>query len=69
MGDYGDTLKDIEGAFGFVPGFMKAVPKDLLVKEWPLMKKYQLGESLIPQEYREFVGLAIAANPKCHTAP
>ncbi|HLE75761.1 MAG TPA: carboxymuconolactone decarboxylase family protein [Candidatus Bathyarchaeia archaeon] len=65
MGEYEDTLKDIKKAFGFVPGFMKAVPKDVLVKEWPLMKKYQLGESLIPQKYREFIGLAVAANLKC----
>lgn len=65
MSEYEDTLKDIKTSFGFVPGFMKAVPKDVLVKEWPLMKKYQLGESVIPQKYREFIGLAIAANIKC----
>lgn len=48
-----------------VPGFMKAIPADVLVKEWPLMKKYQLGESAIPAKYREFIGLAVAANIKC----
>ena len=65
MGEYEDTLKDIEKAFGFVPGFMKAIPKDVLAKQWPLMKKYQLGESCIPPKYRELIGLAIAANIKC----
>lgn len=65
MGEYEDTLKDIEKNFGIVPGFMKAIPKDVLVKDWPLMKKYQLGESEIPAKYREFIGLAIAANIKC----
>jgi AhpD family alkylhydroperoxidase len=65
MGEYEDTLKDIKKAFGFVPGFMTAIPKDVLVQEWPLMKKYQLGESKIPQKYREFIGLAVAANLKC----
>jgi AhpD family alkylhydroperoxidase len=44
---------------------MKAIPKDVLVKDWALMKKYQLGESEIPAKYREFIGLAIAANLKC----
>jgi AhpD family alkylhydroperoxidase len=44
---------------------MKAIPKDVLIKQWPLMKKYQMGESCIPQKYREFIGLAIAANLKC----
>lgn len=58
-------MKDIAKAFGFVPGFMKAIPQDVLVKDWALMKKYQLGESEIPAKYREFIGLAVAANLKC----
>ena len=61
MGEYEDTLKDIEKMFGFVPGFMKPVPKDVLVKQWPLLKKYQMGESVITQKYRELIGLAVAA--------
>ena len=65
MGEYEETLKDIEKAFGIVPGFMKAIPKDVLMHDWPLMKKYQLGESAIPAKYREFIGLGIAANIKC----
>jgi len=65
MTEYEETLKDIEKTFGIVPGFMKAIPSDVLVKEWPLMKKYQLGESAIPAKYREFIGLAVAANIKC----
>jgi AhpD family alkylhydroperoxidase len=65
MGKYEDTLKDIKQTFGIVPGFMKAIPKDVLMQDWPLMKKYQLGESKIPAKYREFIGLAISANIKC----
>src|SRR3989304_545212 len=65
MGEYETTLKDIEKTLGMVPGFMKAIPKDVLVQDWPLMKKYQLGETQIPAKYREFIGLAISANIKC----
>jgi AhpD family alkylhydroperoxidase len=65
MGEYEDTVKDIEKTFGFVPGFMKPVPKDVLAKQWPLLKKYQMGESVIPQKYRELIGLAVAATLKC----
>jgi AhpD family alkylhydroperoxidase len=65
MSEYGEALKDIEKSLGTVPGFMKALPKDVLVRDWQLMKKYQLGESEIPAKYREFIGLAIAANLKC----
>ena len=32
MGDYADTLKDIETSLGIVPGFMKALPDDVLVQ-------------------------------------
>lgn len=65
MSTYDNTLKDIEKTLGIVPGFMKAIPKDVLVHDWPLMKKYQAGESTIPAKYRELIGLAIAANIKC----
>jgi AhpD family alkylhydroperoxidase len=65
MGKYDDTLKDIETTMGLVPGFMSALTEDVLMQEWPLMKKYVLGESKIPGKYRELIGLAVAANIKC----
>ncbi len=65
MGKYEDTLKDIETTLGLVPGFMQALAEDVLIQDWPLMKKYVLGESKIPGKYREMIGLAIAANIKC----
>ncbi len=65
MEDYENTLKDIEKSLGIVPGFMKALPPDVLVHDWPLFKKYTLEESKIPAKYRELMGLAVAANIKC----
>jgi AhpD family alkylhydroperoxidase len=65
MKEYEDTLKDIEKSMGIIPGFMKALPEDVLVREWPLFKKYELGESKIPPKYRELIGLSVAANIKC----
>jgi len=44
MADYEDTLRDIQGTLGLVPGFMKALPKDVLVNDWPMFKKYTIGE-------------------------
>ena len=58
---YDNTLKDIENTFGTVPGFMKKTPKDILPQRWPLFKRYQIGESVIPQKYREMMMLAAAA--------
>ncbi|MCW3977539.1 MAG: carboxymuconolactone decarboxylase family protein [Candidatus Bathyarchaeota archaeon] len=63
--EYNETLDDIERSLGIVPGFMRAVPADVLVAEWPLFKKYVLGESKVPAKYRELIGLVIAANIKC----
>lgn len=65
MRNYEDTLKDIETTLGIIPDFMKALPADVLMADWPLMKKYVLGESKIPGKYREMIALAIAANLKC----
>ena len=65
MGAYENTLKDIEKTLGMVPGFMKALPKEVLVQEWPLFKKYNFEETEIPAKYRELMGLAVAAKIKC----
>ncbi len=65
MGNYDETLKDIEATMGSVPGYMKALTEDVLMQEWPLMKKYVFGESIIPAKYREMIGLAVAANTRC----
>jgi AhpD family alkylhydroperoxidase len=62
---YEETIKDIEKTFGTVPGFMKETPEDILSQVWPLFRKYQLGESVIPQKYREMMMLAAAAAAKC----
>ena len=65
MSEVDNVLKDIKRTLGIVPGFMKALPGDVLVHEWPIWKKYTLEESEIPEKYREMIGLAIAANIKC----
>ena len=65
MGEYEDTLNDIKATLGIVPDFMKALPEDVLVHDWPLFKKYTSGETVIPAKYRELGELMAAANVKC----
>ena len=60
-----ETVKDIQQTFGMFPGFFKNTPKDVLPQMWPLFKKYQIGESIIPKKYREMMMLASAAATKC----
>ncbi len=39
MGEYEDTLKDIENTLGKVPEFMKFFSRETLVKDWPSWKE------------------------------
>lgn len=59
------TTSEIEEYFGFVPGFFKNLPTDAMDQMWPIFKKYQLGESVIPPKYREMMMLSAAAAVKC----
>ncbi len=44
MGAYEDTLNDIEKTFGTVPGFMRLIRRESLVRDWPSWKKDKPGE-------------------------
>ena len=65
MSNIDQTRKDIEQTMGSFPDFFNTVPQDVLVQMWPIMKKYELGQSAIPPKYREMIGLAVAATLKC----
>lgn len=56
--------EDIEETLGFVPGFWELNDEDL-VNEWPNFKRHMTEETAIPPKYKEFIGLAVAANLKC----
>ncbi|MFC7225861.1 carboxymuconolactone decarboxylase family protein [Salinirubellus salinus] len=56
--------EDIEETLGFVPGFWELNDEDL-VNEWPNFKRHTIEETAIPPKYKEFIGLAVAANLKC----
>jgi AhpD family alkylhydroperoxidase len=60
-----EIYSEIEGMFGMVPSFIKAVPDSSLELEWSLMKRVQFDEGPIPNKYRELIGIAIAAVTKC----
>ncbi len=59
------VYQDIEKTLGKVPAFFKLVPDRSLELEWNLFKTVQLGESPIPNKYRELIGVAISAVTKC----
>lgn len=56
---------EITEELGIVPGFFKSIPEQYLDNEWQLFKAIELGETLIPNKYKELMGVAIHAETKC----
>jgi AhpD family alkylhydroperoxidase len=63
--DRNEVYKEIESLFGLVPSFFKLVPDSTLALEWGLFKKIQVEKGIIPEKFRELIGLALSAYAKC----
>jgi AhpD family alkylhydroperoxidase len=58
--------KEIEGMFGFVPGFLKAIPDSALPGAWAELKTLQISQTTaLPCKLKELIGLAVAAQIPC----
>ena len=57
--------QEIEETVGLVPSFFDEIPDEFLDAEWHLFKRLELGETLIPNKYKELMGLAIHSETKC----
>jgi AhpD family alkylhydroperoxidase len=60
-----DVEEEMRETLGEVLGAFDRIPDEFLGPEWELMKRVQLGETLIPNKYKELIGLAIAAALRC----
>ena len=58
-------FEEIKGLFGLVPSFLKTIPDLTLENEWELFKKIQVEPGVIPNKYRELIGLGLSAVSKC----
>lgn len=65
MADRATVERDITETFGLVPQFLKDIPDSLLENEWATMKTLQLGETAIPNKYKELIGLAVSGATRC----
>ncbi len=59
------TEQEIKEAFGFVPGFYKALPEHGLAGAWGIHRDLELGESHLDHKTKELIGLSMAAHIKC----
>lgn len=60
-----EVERDIEETLGLVPQFMRRIPDQFLDAEWTLFKELELGETLIPNKYKELIGVAVHSETKC----
>jgi len=56
---------EIKDSLGLVPHFFSQIPDGLLDAEWQIFKTLELGETLIPNKYKELIGVAVHAETKC----
>jgi AhpD family alkylhydroperoxidase len=52
---------EIVAAYGFLPGFFKALPDNALPGAWAEMKQFQDGTTALPNKIKDLIGLAVAA--------
>jgi AhpD family alkylhydroperoxidase len=60
-----EVLKEVEGMFGAAPDWLKAMPESVVGELWGMFKGVELQKTIIPNKYKELIGLAVAANIKC----
>jgi AhpD family alkylhydroperoxidase len=60
-----DVHREMKDMFGTVISFVDQIPDEFIDAEWDLIKRVQFGETLIPNKYKELIGLAVAAVTRC----
>jgi AhpD family alkylhydroperoxidase len=60
-----DVQREMKEMFGEVIGFIDLIPDQFIDAEWELIKGVQFGATLIPNKYKELIGLSLAAATKC----
>lgn len=60
-----DVEQEIRETLGLVPSFFNRIADDVIDQEWTLFKHWELGETHIPNKYKELLMLAVHAETKC----
>ena len=60
-----DVHAEMKEMFGTVISFVDEIPDEFIDAEWDLMKRVQFGETLIPNKYKELIGLSVSAVTRC----
>ena len=60
MAKKADIHREIEGAFGQVPTWLRGLPTPALEGVWSLMRDFYLADTKIPGKYKELIGIAVS---------
>jgi AhpD family alkylhydroperoxidase len=60
-----EVENEMKEMLGLVPSFFKQIPDRFIDAEWNLFKEIELGETLIPNKYKELMGIALHSETKC----
>jgi AhpD family alkylhydroperoxidase len=58
--------QEMRDMLGLVPTMFDRIPDRFLEHEWVLFRDLQLGETLIPNKYKELMGVALHSETKCN---
>jgi AhpD family alkylhydroperoxidase len=60
-----DVYREVEQALGRVPEWLKPMPDAALGSFWSTMRDLELGETKIPNKYKELIGLGVSGATRC----
>jgi AhpD family alkylhydroperoxidase len=60
-----DVEQEMRDTLGMIPGFFDRMPDEVLNREWDEFKQWEIGETLIPNKYKQLLMLAIHAETRC----
>ncbi len=61
-----EVEREMKNTVGLVPSFFQRIPDEFLDLEWELFKRLELGQTLIPNKYKELMGIALHSATRCH---
>jgi len=57
--------KEIEQLLGRVPEWVTKMPDEFVAHFWSMFRDLDLGETKIPNKYKELIGLAVSGATRC----
>lgn len=58
-------FEEIQDTLGLVPTWIEEVPEAALPSLWGMMRDFYLAETVIPNKYKELIGIAVAGATRC----